>query len=280
MKNVHHLLTLKLIGTLTTTIIMILIYAIISLVIAKIYKSPKQKKRVRARFFYLVLLVYFASIARLWIEGFGNIFTVLGLVSAALVVTNKETIMNFVGWFIVSWRGLFAEGDYVEINKLKGYVYQIGPLYFTLSNQKSRATKHACLTKIPNGLVINNPLVNYSQTDALYQKTITVTFAKTAKYKQELDACEQLLVTTIKNETKRYYLEFGSNIGNEVDESELLSSLKRSIKINASNANDIICTWEFECFFDHHLAIENSFWEAWIAALTIAESTKSCENVV
>ncbi|AHB99143.1 mechanosensitive ion channel [Francisella orientalis] len=39
----------------------------------------------------------------------------LRLVAAGLIIVNKETVMNLVGWIIINWRSLFSEGDYIQI---------------------------------------------------------------------------------------------------------------------------------------------------------------------
>lgn len=80
----------------------------------------------------------------------------LGLVAAGLVVTNKESIMNFAGFLIINWRGIFTEDDFIQIQNHIGCVESIQPFYFklyeTTSTNQKQATGRAI--KIPNSLVI------------------------------------------------------------------------------------------------------------------------------
>lgn len=122
---------------------------------------------------YLCLVIYAFILARIWVEGFAHILTVLGLVSAALVITNKETIMNLVGWLIINWRELFTEGDLIQIDKNKGYVKSIGILYLTIEEvvEKTDYIRTGKVLKIPNNVVILHPIVNFTyETRPILQK--------------------------------------------------------------------------------------------------------------
>src|SRR3990167_6082483 len=174
----------NLINTVVMTIILDLAYFFVRRILAKKSTSEKHRQRVQARAFYIVAAIYVMFFARIWIEGFAHLFTVLGIVSAALVVTNKEVIMNFTGWLIISWRGLFSEGDYIKVQTQGGYVVHLGPLYFTLTTRKSpnRQQPLGQLVRIPNGIVINNPLINYSQTGTPHEHVIELTIDANTNY--------------------------------------------------------------------------------------------------
>lgn len=129
-----------------------------------VLKDSMQKDRLQTRVVYLSSIFFVFLLAKIWVQGFTQIFYGLSLVSAGLVITNKETIMNLVGCGIISWRGLFTEGDYIEVLGNKGVVYDVGVFYFKLleasQTDLSRSTGH-CI-KIPNGLIIHNPVVRIS----------------------------------------------------------------------------------------------------------------------
>lgn len=271
---VSNMLLAKVIETAITTFIMVLIYLSVRILVGRLSKTIKQRERLRARAFYIILLFYMTFLAKFWINGFGNIFTVLGLVSAALVVTNKETIMNFVAWFIISWRGLFSEGDYIKINGLTGYIVQIGPLYFTLSNQKARRINHAHVTKVPNGLVLNNVLINYSQTDALFHKELQLVFPYNADYKQSREAFEAIILSVLKEETVEYHRDVVKDHRHVDDDLVLVSTLVSSVKVSWEKPEGIVCSWEFDCYFPHHKKVENRIWEAWLDKLPALSSVQ------
>ena len=71
-------------------------------------KRKSMKYRVALRYILVFCLIFF--MAKIWVEGFGYFLTVIGVVAAALTITQKEYLMNFVGWLIIMWRDLFVEG--------------------------------------------------------------------------------------------------------------------------------------------------------------------------
>lgn len=126
-------------------------------------KELETKTKYKKRFLYAsgIILTYF--IGKIWMEGFIQLFAFLGIVSAALTITQKETLMNLMGWFIIMWRDHFSEGDRIEIANYKGYVHSIGVFYFSVSEEymHHRQTPHGKTFRIPNGLVITSPITNH-----------------------------------------------------------------------------------------------------------------------
>ncbi|MBX9697205.1 MAG: mechanosensitive ion channel family protein [Alphaproteobacteria bacterium] len=126
-------------------------------------KELETKTKYKKRFLYAsgIILTYF--IGKIWMEGFIHLFAFLGIVSAALTITQKETLMNLMGWLIIMWRDHFSEGDRIEIASYKGYVHSIGVFYFTMSDEYThhRQIPHGKTFRIPNGLVITSPITNH-----------------------------------------------------------------------------------------------------------------------
>lgn len=155
-KNLYQTLTL----VATITILSLLIY--VTLVYAIKISTSRQKLKTRVMYLSGIAFVIFS--AKIWVQGFTHIFYGLSLVSAGLVVSNKETIMNLVGWGIISWRGLFSEGDYIEVAGQSGIVYDVGILYFKLLDANGLYPNRSTgkIIKVPNGFVINNIIKRFS----------------------------------------------------------------------------------------------------------------------
>ena len=56
--------------------------------------NKKQLKQFRARTLYIACFILLFFMARIWVEGFTHLLAILGIVSAALVITNKESIIS------------------------------------------------------------------------------------------------------------------------------------------------------------------------------------------
>ena len=96
-----------------------MVYLLALILLTSKTEDVKEKKRRRVRLLYVMAIFFIFILAQIWVEGFTQLLAILGLVSAALVITNKEIIMNFSGWLIIIWRGLFTEDDLIEIQQLK-----------------------------------------------------------------------------------------------------------------------------------------------------------------
>ncbi len=174
-KYINPQLAQNLLNTVIICVTFLIAYLVFRLLLLRKAQSHKEKKRIEARLQYVLVLLFLIFIAKTWVVGFTHLFYALSLVSVGLVVTNKETIMNFVGWVVITWRGLFAEGDYVQLGAHSGFVYELGILYFKILQSSEHFTDNITgkMIKIPNGLVITNPVINYSLSSNLLEATQT-----------------------------------------------------------------------------------------------------------
>lgn len=150
-------------------------------------------------------MVFFIKI---WVEGFLQILAFIGFLSAAITLTQKENLMNIVGWLIINWRGLFSEEDHIRISNFNGSVKKIGFLYFTLveSSPDFPGSETGRVIKIPNGMVSRNPIFNFSQ-----EKFVEMTLSFIFKPKVEFTALESLYAV-LKEEVRHYFKSLGVNI--------------------------------------------------------------------
>jgi small-conductance mechanosensitive channel len=141
-------------------------------------KEKKKNFKIRVSLRYVLFFCFLFFMAKIWVEGFGYLLTFVGVISAALTITQKEYLMNFIGWLIIMWRSLFTEGDYIEIGKYAGYVKHIGPLYFSIEEASELiwGDKTGRTIKIPNSLVANNPIVNFTLDRAFIEGKCFFTF--------------------------------------------------------------------------------------------------------
>ncbi|MDC0534946.1 mechanosensitive ion channel family protein [Francisellaceae bacterium] len=152
------------INTVIAAIIIAILAAAMFFFLKRNHTSKKHKHRIRSRVIYIAIVIFILVLIRIWIEGFNHLFTMLSLVAAGLVVTNKENIMNFAGWIIINWRDLFAEGEHIQVQNYIGEVIDIKLLYFTISEitDFNTAKPTGKIIKIPNGLIITNPITTFS----------------------------------------------------------------------------------------------------------------------
>lgn len=191
----------------TVAIVTLLSYYIVK----KYHDSDRKRKQLRNRILYICSLVYAFLLARIWVEGFTQLFAVLGFVSAALVITNKESIMNLVGWLIINWRELFTEGDLVQIDKNKGYIKSLGFLYITMEEtitEHSAYLKTGKILKIPNNHIILYPTINFSYDSKPILQKHELQFKSTTDINLLKDCLQKIILEVIReansNRTKNF----------------------------------------------------------------------------
>lgn len=250
------------------TLISLLILVLITLAINASYVSKvdgqRQKKKMRVRLFYVASIFFLLLMAKIWVDGFAQLFTFLALIATALVITNKETIMNFVGWLIIMWRGLFSEEDLIQLQHYKGYVKSIGILYFEI--MEVDAKYHTVFTgkiiKIPNGLLTNHPLTNYSQTSHLLEQHIHIIITpdshiekSEALFKQIID---NALIQFYSNK-KEYSLEYIKKRNKHLIHNIHLNTVL-TLKPHQIQPIGIEITARYYCFASDHEKIEQIIW--------------------
>lgn len=159
---------------------------VIALMILKMAASRLIHKRidsVRARYVWrqslnvAILTMGSLLLVYTWFDWFRSMMTLLSLVAAALVIINKELLLNLFSYSVLVWRGVFVIGDRITIDDICGDVLEIGPFYFELSeivdfNYTGRTVR------VPNSLILTKPLKNDSRAHGIVWHNIEVTFDK------------------------------------------------------------------------------------------------------
>jgi small-conductance mechanosensitive channel len=115
---------------------------------------------------YVAVAVGFLAVARVWFTGFAQFATFAGLVSAGLAIALRDIVANLAGWLFIVWRRPFGVGDRIQIGQHRGDVIDIRAFQFTLmevGNWVDADQSTGRVLHIPNGLVLNETLANYSR---------------------------------------------------------------------------------------------------------------------
>lgn len=115
---------------------------------------------------YVAVGIGALAIGRVWFVGLGSFATFAGLVSAGLAIALRDIIANLAAWIFLVWRRPFAVGDRIQIGEHRGDVIDIRAFQFTLmevGNWVDADQSTGRVLHIPNGLVLTQPLANYSR---------------------------------------------------------------------------------------------------------------------
>jgi small-conductance mechanosensitive channel len=200
MSEVFSAYSIKLINSLLLAVVFLGIYLITKFLLTRKIKIKRARSKVSIRLRYGFFIFFMIFFIKIWVEGFVQILAFIGFLSAAITITQKDNLMNLVGWLIINWRGLFSEEDFIKISNYGGYVRSIGVLYFTLeeANPDFPDVSSGRIIKIPNGMVARNPVINFS-----HEKFSEFTLNFIFKPKGSFDAIEVLFLV-LKQEILRY----------------------------------------------------------------------------
>ncbi|MCP4757040.1 MAG: mechanosensitive ion channel family protein [Proteobacteria bacterium] len=115
---------------------------------------------------YAIGVLGILLVGRIWFEAFHSISTFLGLVSAGLAVALKEPVVNLAGWGFILFKSPFEIGDRIQVGEQSGDVIDMEVLQFSIleiGNWVDADQSTGRIIHIPNGIVFNQPIANYSR---------------------------------------------------------------------------------------------------------------------
>ncbi len=255
-------LHINIISTLISAGILLFLYLACYLTFRHKFDGYKARRRFRVRLFYTAFFLFIFVIAKIWVDGFTHILTVLSLVSAALVVTNKEIVMNVMGGVIIHWREVFSEGDYIQVQQYAGYVRILGPLYFKIFEVSSSSINQASgrMIKIPNGLVINNAVINYSRKTNFLQYHQTWILDPASDF----EAAKNLVHTVASELLKEFYLNIKEYSPKWVEHRDrLLAKLvdfevRTQVHVKQDKPSGVVIELSYYCYPIHYDEIDQA----------------------
>lgn len=268
---------LNVLSTLIAAAVLLMLFFIINAILTRKVEDIHKAQRIKTRLFYIIIVVFILALARIWVEGFTQLVAVLGLVSAALVITNKEVIMNFTGWLIIIWRALFSEEDLIEIQQYKGYVQNIRVLYFTLLEIEKGSNNIITgrVIRIPNGLVINNAVINFSPAHLLEQH-FTVLFDRKTDLTLAKSMLQEIVDTTLRDfyrEKREYTKTFLERRSRTVASMIHLQSVVTT-KVKYDVPAGTLLTARYYCYANDQESIEEQMWEKLFKCLKNSSQVK------
>lgn len=192
--------------TLIELAVLVSIWFVIDTILKRRVKHNRLLLKYQVRSRSIFIFIFILITAKVWNYDFSYLVAVFGIISAALTITQKENLMNIIGFLIIQWRDLFSEEDYIEIGHYSGYVSHIGLLYFTL-DEASKAMKHERTgrkIKAPNMMVSIHPIINFSTDLALLEINQSFIFTFDSPYEEIKPIFEQIYQELIDFYRKSY----------------------------------------------------------------------------
>jgi small-conductance mechanosensitive channel len=152
------------------SILAILLFFIIRRIILKLVMNRTENIKVRYQWnkisSYVVFILGFIIIGRIWFKGVQSIATYLGLLSAGIAISLKDPITNIFGFLFILWRSPLEVGDRVQIGEHAGDVIDVNLFKFTLmeiGNWVDADQSTGRIIHIPNGKLFIETVANYGK---------------------------------------------------------------------------------------------------------------------
>jgi small-conductance mechanosensitive channel len=114
---------------------------------------------------YILYFLLAIFIIPIWVRNGLNLTTYLGLLSAGIAIALKDPLVNLVGWIFIIWRHPFRVGDRIQVGDQAGDVIDLRIFQFSLmeiGNWVAADQSTGRIIHVPNGIVFNQPLANYT----------------------------------------------------------------------------------------------------------------------
>ena len=181
----------KTVYTIATIALILIIRFLILRYIDRNTDDHEAQYRARKIINYAATTVFLITIAFIWIDAFQDLPTYLGLLSAGIAIALSDVLKNMAGWMFILSRRPFQVGDRIEVTQLKGDVVDIRLFRFTLMEVQGWVEAEQStgrLVHVPNGVVFNQPVANYTEGFAyVWEETpVLVTFESDWKLAEKL----------------------------------------------------------------------------------------------
>ncbi|GAB7022293.1 mechanosensitive ion channel family protein [Salidesulfovibrio brasiliensis] len=186
-----------------TGIVVFFILLVKKAVMLTISRLTTDHHRVTAAAGWIGLLAYMIiglAVIRIWFEGLDNFLTFLGIIAVGLTIVSKELILNFVAFWVIIWRDLFTVGQRVQVGDTIGDVTRKGILYFSLmevGNWVEAEQSTGRLVRIPNALVLTQPVVNYTKGFRYIWNELTVTVDPESNWRRAREIMTETATTCL-----------------------------------------------------------------------------------
>lgn len=214
---------------------------------------------------YLLGLIVFIALVRIWLGGVTGIVTYLGLVSAGIAIALQDPLTNLAGWLYLTVRKPFIVGDRVQIGEHAGDVIDISLFQFSLveigkwvdADQSTGRILH-----VPNGWLFKYATCNYTKGFNFIWNELPVTITYESNWKKAKE-----ILTRIANEFSAVKSEHAAQQIRRASQKYLIFFQHLTPIVWTSVAADnITLTVRYLCVPRNRRGSANQMWEAILTA--------------
>jgi len=123
---------------------------------------------------YSLGFITMVVILSLFIKNWSVLVTSLGIIGAGIAVALQHMIMNLMGWIIIMFQRPFRIGDRIELEGLRGDVFDISMMFTKLRRLTNNDQPTGTELLIPNEQILTKPLINLTYPTRFVWDDVTV----------------------------------------------------------------------------------------------------------
>lgn len=153
----------QLIATTILLAMIVLVSIVGRRVVAGLDLRPEQRQRTRVVLRYSLSLALFLGLMTVWADAVSEAALVASGFAVAIVLFNKDLILNILGWWQKTITGAYRIGDRIRIGQFRGDVLDYGVLSTTLMEVDPKADhgmRTGNVVTMPNMVLLTEPVVN------------------------------------------------------------------------------------------------------------------------
>lgn len=241
--GINQTLASKLLESLAAVLVLWLISLIVKRVVIQRIKDVRVRFQWQKITTYLAFALGIILVWPIWFQGLQPLATYLGLLSAGLAVALKDPITDIIGWAFILLRRPFEVGDRIQIGSFAGDVIDQRIFQFTLmeiGNWVAADQSTGRVLHVPNGMVFNNVLANYTKGSRYIWNEIPVLVTFESDWRAAKNILERIAhdhtehidqeaEASFKKASKQYLLRYGT-LGSIVYTSVLDSGVMLTIR--------------------------------------------------
>lgn len=187
------------------SVVFILMFVMLRMVLLKILWRNTEDVKVRYKWkkvlTYILAIIVLLLLAQVWFEGFRNMGTYIGLLSAGIAIALKDMVTNIAAWMFIIVRRPIKVGDRIEIGSVKGDVIDVRIFQFTLleiGNWVDADQSTGRIIHVPNGKIFTDYQANYTLGFQFIWNEIPILLT----FESDWEKCKDILQRIVKKHTE------------------------------------------------------------------------------
>lgn len=185
----------------TLFILFVLMYSILAAWVKSRPWGIDKKRRHTTSSRNTLVLIFAISLIFIWSGEIKTMILSITALAAAIIIAFKEMILCFLGSFFITSNKLFALGEYIEIDGIKGKVIDKNFIYTKLLLSETFQTREM---NIPNIVFVTNKVVNLSHYGKFQAYILKIAVPEIHQVKRYSEILSNLAHQTLSEYEKKY----------------------------------------------------------------------------